>query len=47
MTKDPIIEDVRAAREKLFAACDEDIEALLNQLKEQEQADQSRLVSKT
>lgn len=46
MTKDPIVEDVRAAREKLFGACNEDLEALLNQLKQQEQQDRSRLVSK-
>ena len=46
MTKDPIIDDVRAAREKLFGACNGNLEALLDQLKKQEQQDQSRLVSK-
>jgi hypothetical protein len=46
MTKDPIVEDVRAAREKLFDACNGDLDAFLRLLKEQEQQDRSRLVSR-
>jgi len=46
MTIDPIVEEVRAAREKLFEACNNDLDALLRHLKDQEQQDQSRLVSR-
>lgn len=46
MTKDPIVEEVRATREKLFDACDGDLGAFLKRLKEQEQQDQSRIVSR-
>ncbi len=45
MIKDPIVEDVRATREKLFDACHGDLDTFLKRLKEQEQQDQSRLVS--
>ncbi len=45
MTKDPIVEEVRAAREKLFDACGGSLDALLDYLQEREQQDQSRLVS--
>lgn len=47
MAKDPIVEDVRAAREKLFDACNGDLDAFLKLLKDQEQQDRSRLVSRT
>lgn len=46
MIKDPIVEEVRAAREKLFDACNGNLDALLNQLKELEQQDRSRVVSR-
>jgi hypothetical protein len=46
MTKDPIVEEVRAAREKLFDACNGDLDAFLKLLKDQEQQDRSRLVSR-
>jgi hypothetical protein len=45
MTKDPIVEDVRAGREKLFDACNGDLDLLLDRLKEQEEQDRSRVVS--
>ena len=45
MAKDPIVEDVRATREKLFEACNDDLNAFLKLLKDQEQQDRSRLVS--
>jgi hypothetical protein len=34
--KDPIVEEVRAAREKLFAACDYDLDKLGKHLQEHE-----------
>jgi hypothetical protein len=46
MIKDPIVEEVRAARERLFDACNEDLTALLRQLKEREEQDRSRVVSR-
>ena len=46
MNKDPIVEEVRNAREKLFEECGEDLEKLLSYLKEQESQDRDRLVSK-
>jgi hypothetical protein len=45
MTEDPIIEDVRAEREKLLDACNGDLDLLLDRLKEQEKQDRSRVVS--
>jgi hypothetical protein len=47
MAKDPIVEEVRAARQKLFEACGEDIDALLDQFQAQEELDQERIVSDT
>ena len=46
MNKDPIVEEVRSARAKLFAECGEDMDRLMDHLKEQEHQDQTRLVSK-
>ena len=46
MNKDPIVEEVRNAREKLFKECGEDLERFLHRLKEQERQDRDRLVSK-
>lgn len=45
MTKDPIVEEVRAARQKIFEACNEDLDALLDRFQEQEKLDQERIVS--
>jgi hypothetical protein len=45
MTKDPIVEEVRNARAKLFEECGEDIEKLMDRLKEQEHQDKARLTS--
>jgi len=45
MAKDPIVEEVRSARQKLFDACHEDLNALLDQFQEQEKLDQERIVS--
>jgi len=46
MTKDPIVEEVRATREKLFDACNGDLDVFLKRLKDQERQDRSRLVSR-
>jgi hypothetical protein len=45
MTKDPIVEEVRSARQKIFEACNEDLDALLDRFQEQEKLDRERLVS--
>jgi len=45
MTKDPIVEEVRSARQKIFEACNEDLDALLDRFQEQERLDRDRLVS--
>ena len=41
---DPIVKDVRTAREKLFSMHDEDMEKLLDYYQEQEKLDKERLV---
>ena len=45
MARDPIVEDVRSARQKLFVACNEDLNALLDRFQEQEKLDRERIVS--
>ena len=45
MTRDPIVEEVRSARQRLFEACNEDIDALLDRYQEQDELDRQRLVS--
>ena len=35
-TKDPIVQDVRTARQKLFNACDENLDKLLDHYQELE-----------
>ena len=45
MTRDPIVEDVRSARQKIFEACNEDLAALLDRFQERERLDQERVVS--
>ncbi len=47
MTSDPIVEQVRAARQKIFDACNQDLDALLDRFQEQEKLDQERVVSDT
>jgi hypothetical protein len=41
---DPIVKDVRSAREKLFSMHDEDLNKLLDYYQEQEKLDKERLV---
>jgi hypothetical protein len=45
MTEDPLVEEVRSARQKIFAACHEDLDALLDRFQEQEEQDRERSVS--
>jgi hypothetical protein len=47
MAKDPIVAEVRSARQQLFEACNEDLNVLLDRFQEQEKLDQERLVSDT
>jgi hypothetical protein len=47
MMPDPIIEDVRTARQKIFEACGEDLDALLDRFQEHERLDQERVVADT
>lgn len=47
MMPDPIIEDVRSARRKIFEACNEDLDALLDRFQEQEKLDRERVVADT
>ena len=45
MARDPIVEEARSARQKIFEACNEDLDALLDRFQEREKLDQERLVS--
>jgi hypothetical protein len=45
MIRDPLVEEVRSARQKIFAACNEDLDALLDRFQEREKLDRERLVS--
>ena len=45
MMPDPIIEDVRSARQKIFEGCGEDLDALLERFQEQEELDQEQVVT--
>lgn len=46
MTRDPIVEEVRRARQKIFEACGGDLDKLLDRLKAAEAQDRGRVVSK-
>ena len=41
MTRHPIVDEVRSARQKIFEACNEDLDALLDRFQEQEQRDRA------
>lgn len=47
MTRDPIVEDVRSARQKIFEECNEDLDTLLDRFQEHEKMDQDRVISDT
>jgi hypothetical protein len=42
MVEDPIVAEVRAAREKLFAECNEDLDAFLDRLREEKPPGRAR-----
>ena len=46
MSKDPIVEDVRKARRRVFEECDNDLGKLLERLKSKENEHRDRLVSR-
>ena len=46
-TKDPIVQDVRSTREKLFDEHGGDLDKLLDHYQDQEKLDQDRLVTNT
>jgi len=43
-TKDPIVQDVRTARERLFKDCEENLDKLLDHYHQQEPQHKDRLV---
>lgn len=45
MNKDPIVEEVREARQKIFEKCGQDLDRLLDWLKGEEKQDSGRIVS--
>ena len=45
MTRDPIVEEIRRAREKLLDECGDDIEKFMDRLKSAEDEDRARLIS--
>jgi hypothetical protein len=47
MIIDPIVDEVRSARQKIFAECNEDLDVLLDRFKEHEKMDQDRVISDT
>ena len=45
MKHDPIVDEVRQARQKIFAACDDDLEKLMDRYQQAESTDQDRIIS--
>ena len=46
MKKDPIVEEIHKIREQILLDCGNDIEKLMDRLKDRESKDKDRLVSK-
>jgi len=46
MKEDAIVNDIRAAREKLFRQCHEDVNKLMDWFKKQERQHKGRIVSR-
>jgi hypothetical protein len=44
MMKDPIVEEVRFARQRVFTDCNDDLDTLLSRFQDQEERDRERLV---
>ena len=47
MTSDPIVDEVRNARWKIFEECNEDLDALLDRFQKHEKLDRERVISDT
>jgi len=47
MNRDPIVEEVRQARQKILEACDGDLDKLLDRLKSAEAQDSGRVISRS
>ena len=45
MRNDPIVAEVRESRRKIFEACDNDLEKLMDRYQQAENADRDRIVS--
>jgi len=45
MKDDPVVDEVRQIRQKIFAACDHDLEKLMDLYQQAESSDQDRVVS--
>ncbi len=45
MIRDPIVEDIRNTRGKIFDDCDEDLNTMLDRFQAQEKQDKLRIVS--
>ena len=45
MKNDPIVQEVREARQKIFNNCNNDLEQLMNYLQKAEQQDRGRVIS--
>src|SRR5947209_17165139 len=45
MNRDPIVDEIRQARQKILEACGDDLEKLLDRLKAAEAQDRNRVVS--
>lgn len=45
MKNDPIVEEVRQTRQRIFTACDNDLEKLMDRYQRAESADRARIVS--
>ena len=46
MSRDPIVDEVRRAREKILEECGSDLDKLLDRLKAAEAQDRSRVISR-
>ncbi len=46
MNRDPIVEEVREARRRVFEECDNDLDKLLQRLKARDREHRERLVSR-
>jgi hypothetical protein len=45
MRQDPIVQETRVARAKLFAECEDDLDKLMDRLKASEEQDKDRMVT--